>query len=359
MPRRPRSESPEGHERSVQPRIQTRSLAAPFLLSIPDEVEFWCADIFKQKNSFYRSLNSDSESLSDLARLEYIIRWSILLIRTRTAFRRLARRIILRRCERHALDGLDPITLDTIIQPVIVYDMERRSRYNFEAQSLMHHITNQLTQHSYGFTSSIAPRNPLTNLMFTEAQLISIHTQLRTHGRIHWTLGAYASVNYNLTTFKIMFETALRTTAIKKHVFRDYEGTAEEISDFIAIWGAYHKLTLSDVDVAFLTHTLTVIPHHSYLLCWRRLYLRALLSNITLRPSPSVLDPAPVALQKRMILYYSKILMENMRMFLDEAPKPKALSPSEFYAFLVGDDDDDDADADDEDEDEIDHENDY
>jgi hypothetical protein len=43
--------------------------------------------------------------------------------------------------------------------------------------------------------------------------------------------------------------------------------------------------------------------------------------------------------------------MENMRMFLEEAPKPKAMSPSEFYALLVGDDEDDDGDdADDEDD---------
>lgn len=347
MPRRPRSPEPEDQERSVQPRIQTHSLAAPFLPPLPDDVDRWCADIFRQKNTFYRSLLSDA---IEVPQLERLIRWSILLIRVRAAFRRLAVRIISRRCERQPLDGLDPITLDTIVQPVIVYDMARRSRYNFEAQSLMHHISNQLTNHSYGFAAAAAPRNPLTNLMFTEAQLVSIHHQLRAQGRMHWTFAAYASVNYNLMTFKLMFEVALRTTAIKKHVFRDYEGTAEEIADFVAVWCAHHGQSLSDLDVAYLTHTLTVMADHSYLLCWRRLYLRALLSNITLRPSPSVLDAPAISLQKRMILHYSKILMQNLQMFLEEAPKPKPMSPSEFYAFLVGEDED--ADADDEEEDE-------
>ncbi len=315
---------------------------APFLPqgTVPPIVEFYCSDIFRLKNAFYRNLdtvfpsfcdvNADSGYFADLR--TYLIRWSLLLMRARRAFRALATRIIRRRCERIPLELTDAITLSPIREPIILYDMPNRGRYTFEAQSLLQHIVSQLLHHVGGFPGSQLPRNPLTNMFFTFPQLISVHNQLLSYGRMHWAMAAFASVQYRFQSFVTLFEPAIRLAAIRQHVFMDYEGTIEEISDFVSVWTEFNGTVLSQYDFEVFEHALRVNPNHTYLLCWRRLYMRALAADLAHAPHPVDRELPHVANQRKSLRLYTLLLTKNMRLFLNECAKP---APS-LLALIMG-----------------------
>jgi hypothetical protein len=330
--------------------------AAPFLRqgTVPLIVETFGRDIFYKKTDFYRSLDTVAPSFCRsvegffVEQRAYIIRWCILLIRARYRWRRLAHAFLWRRANRTPLDMVDAITLDPIRQPVIVYDMKNRCRHQFDAQSLLHHIVSQLLHHTSGFPEATVPRNPLTNIPFTYAQLVSIYGQLRAHGRIHWAFAAYAAAQFRINALISLHEPALRLTSIRNYVFRDYEGTVDELVDFIYLWAEHHGITIIGNRLTRLEHALSVIPSHTYLMCWRRLYMRALAANIVHYPTPRTSDTPVIAVQRRSILIYSRILAKNIFVFLNEAPKPP---PPDLFAIIMGygDDDEDDEEEDEDD----------
>jgi hypothetical protein len=230
--------------------------AAPFIPKgrVPPAIDDRLHNIFFFKPDFYRDLYSADQNE---------IRWAILLIRMRTAFKRLLTLWLRRRCERVALASTDPITLSDFERPVVIYDMTGRSRYRFEAQSLMVHIKNQLHAVNYGFPLPQMPRNPLTNLEFSLGQLISIHAQLLAHGQCYWAFSALRSCEFNMNRFVQLHEVALRQAAVQQHAFSEMSAySAEEFHDFIATYCAFHGIAMTATDHTVIQYSIPVSYTH-------------------------------------------------------------------------------------------------
>ena len=172
------------------------------------------------------------------------------------------------------------------------------------AKPLMIHIHNQLLYSSGGFNSSQMPRNPLTNLPFRLEQLSTIVAQLKKYGHMTWTILAFAQINFSIAKFKILYEPALRYTAIMNYIYVEPpQYIAEELVDFIIVYANIHKYILSTNDINILIYVSAHCPTDPYLMCWRRLYRVALFYNIM-----SVSDDTPdILLQRKTIFNLSRI----------------------------------------------------
>ena len=286
--------------------------AAPFIPKgrVPPAIDHRLHNIFFFKPDFYRDLEGASA---------YEIRWAILLIRMRAAFKRLLNAWIRRRCDRVPLATTDPITLSEFTHPIIVYDMAGRSRYQFEAQGLMVHIKNQLHHVSFGFPQPQIPRNPLTNLEFKPGQLVSIHRQLSAHGRNYWAFSALQACEFRMHRFMQLHEPALRQAAVQSHVFGEMNAySAEEFHDFIATYCIFHGLNLGPTDHIIIQYVIQHRPENEYIAYWRQLYVIALMHNIVSDPQPSINDTPVVAAHKKGVSLMTRILSQNIRGFIAE-----------------------------------------
>lgn len=289
--------------------------AAPFLPKdvIPVNYNVALRELTRQRTATYRSMlefNGERDTL---------ISYALLILRLRTAFRHLARRAILRICDKIPFSETDPITLSPVQQPVILYDMKNRCRHQFEARTLMAHIHNQLLHTSFGFPASVEPRNPLTNIPLTLGQLTSIYGQLTSYGYCKWTFTGLRTYCFNLERFTKMFETPLRHAAVRATALVDTNDVAaEQLGAFIHVYTAHHGLLLNELEMSVLQYAATHRPADSYLMCWRRLYLVALWHGLATSPVTTRLDDLEVHVQRRALVILSRILTMNMKNYLIE-----------------------------------------
>lgn len=333
-----------------------QTAAAPFLPKghLPAAIDNRLHNIFFFKPDFYRDLGS--------APTETEIRLAILLIRMRTAFKRLLSAWIRRRCMRVSLATTDPITLSDFEQPITIYDMTGRSRYRFEANALMVHIKNQLHATNFGFPQPQMPRNPLTNLEFSVGQLTSIHEQLSAKGQNYWAFGALRDCEFHMSRFIQLHETALRHAAVQRHAFSEMNAySAEEFHDFIATYCAFHGVGMTATDHIVIQFSIQYRLDNPYLDCWKRLYVLALMHNIVSMPQPTLSDTTTITIYKKAVSLMARILGQNLRNWInEEMPAYRAHNTAATHSIIrqifgvdiVGeagwqDDDDDDDDDDD------------
>jgi len=120
------------------------------------------------------------------------------LIRT---FRCIARRFM--RSKLTMKNTEDLVTGDIPVTPVWLVDWRSRSKYVFEARTLLRDIVTRLTM-SYCdfFPGPKMPRNPYTNEDLTEGQFYSVAQQLKAVGQSHWAIDALYTAKYNLDEFE-------------------------------------------------------------------------------------------------------------------------------------------------------------
>ena len=133
----------------------------------------------------------------------------------------------------------DIATGDVPIKPVHVVDWKTRPpcQYVYEAATIARDIRTRLLNHSGFFEEPLIPRNPLTNLPFTQAQNIAVWSQLSTSG----VAAASASViagfrhsRFDLDRFSQEFNTLLKLHALRVTMADvDDEDTEERVDEFI------------------------------------------------------------------------------------------------------------------------------
>jgi hypothetical protein len=314
--------------------------AAPFLPRdvVPITYNVALQELTRQRVATYRSMLEFQGDRNQL------ITYTLLILRLRTAFRRLVRRFILRACDKIPFGEVDPITLSPVQKPVTLYDMKNRCRHRFEASTLMTNIHNQLLHTSFGFPAPVQPRNPLTNIDLTVGQLTSIYAQLTTYGYCKWTFSGLRAYCFNLERFTKMFETPLRHAAVRSTVLVDTNDVAaEQLCAFIHVYTAHHGSLLNELELSVLQYAATQRPSDSYLMCWRRLYLVALWHGIATSPATTRLDDLETHVQRRALVILTRILTMNIKNYFSE------IRPDYNRWAAEQSDDDDDDDDDDED----------
>ena len=148
------------------------------------------------------------------------------------AFRALANKWL----ARHMRTGNeeDLVTGEAPKKPVTLTIMSERSKYCFEATTILRDMTERLLQHSYLFAKFMLPRNPYTNVNLTQGQFFSVVQQLRAAGVTNWLVEALYSLQYNIARFKEQFGEAVKRDIITRQ-FRNIKAdeTIALISDFI------------------------------------------------------------------------------------------------------------------------------
>lgn len=136
----------------------------------------------------------------------------------------------------------DPITLEAFKQPIYVVSWIQRKIYTFEASTLARHIHKQLLHNIGHIAQPISPKNPLTNEIFSFAQLLSFLDQCRLYGKTFWTIEAFIQSRYDMATFTLTHSKALRLNALKVTMsnVEDWD-CIDTLYDFIKSQHHYHQ----------------------------------------------------------------------------------------------------------------------
>ena len=94
------------------------------------------------------------------------------------------------------------MTMESIKQPVEIYDIYNKAIYTFETKSLARAWKSNLLHHDGVFPEPKFPINPLTNLRLSLLQLHLALQTIRKTGHIDWVLDSFASSNYDLISWE-------------------------------------------------------------------------------------------------------------------------------------------------------------
>ena len=92
--------------------------------------------------------------------------------------------------------------------------------YWFSTPDLVNHIESALTNSPYYFAEPLAPKNPYTNIPFTDADLYNIYFHMKTSNYLFPAiLHGFVMSELDLERFRIDYECNIREAFLKKHVY--------------------------------------------------------------------------------------------------------------------------------------------
>lgn len=187
-------------------------------------------------------------------------------MKLRRIFRGILQRWRIRQIHKKEITNLDPITLVEPIKRVEVYDIKAKMCYRFDATSLATWIESNLNYHEAGFALPMNPRNPWTNIDFTETQLISIYYQLKEHGELRWALTTLREQQFSKSKWERYHHSLLTMRAIRNSLTQlDSYDARELLEDFIySKMDDLHIYTNSYIQQAYRQAILRV-PRHWYI----------------------------------------------------------------------------------------------
>lgn len=139
------------------------------------------------------------------------------------------------------LNEVDPITMDSIVEPIQFPSFSHRKIYSFEAKPFAKHIHNSLIHNDGHIPDALTPKNPLTNEVFSLPQLMSLISQARAYGHTSWAIEGFIASRYDLTTFMIIHSKSLRLHALRNTManVNDWD-SIDTLYDFIKSQHASH-----------------------------------------------------------------------------------------------------------------------
>jgi len=183
----------------------------------------------------------------------------------------------------------DIYTMEVPKNPVYIVDWASKQKYSFEAQTLMKDITCRLMTHDGLFENPQAPRNPYTNIPFTQSQMISIWNSIFSSGI--YTSSAFAlfrKSKFCLRRFTLENTTLLKLNALSKTMkdpaLYDY---VDRMIDFIRY--AYDEESV-DFRVNMYSYILINYPQHPLLKRWAALCYKFYEADILYHSSPALLN---------------------------------------------------------------------
>lgn len=110
---------------------------------------------------------------------------------------------------------VDPITFEEPKQAVFLYDHANRCKFQFEAKELLRDFSTRLLTHEDLFPTPLFLRNPFTNARLHLGQILSLYSQIKSHGQMHWTLECYKDSKYRMKIFSRDNLRKLRLSALR------------------------------------------------------------------------------------------------------------------------------------------------
>ncbi len=170
------------------------------------------------------------------------------------------------------LNETDPITMESIKQPIRFASFQKRKIYTFEASTFAKHLHKKLLHSDGQIPMPQYPKNPFTNEEFSLCQIIGLVDQCRKYGHSSWAMEAFVSARYDLVSFVTIHSKPLRLHAIRESMknISDWD-SIDTLYDFIKSQHDIH-------DEPFYTTTykwaLAHAPHAKRITSWRKFCLK-------------------------------------------------------------------------------------
>lgn len=257
----------------------------PSLRWLPDNflrpgLETTILSLLQHPHTFFEFIDKYDQFLTT-AEKDLYLHLATTILRTRWAFKRLVNAAIVRSIDRRCPIGqTDPITLGPLVNPVVIYSIPTRWRYAYDPTSLIAYIRTQLSACSYGYPDPQVPRNPITNMKFTLAQLYSAHMQLAQRGKLCWQLGAYLADGAHMERYVRQYTVALyKQDGVREALdVTSLDGVASIIEFTYTGISALRGINAGQIYVILQQafHSPRVSTH-PYLSAWRALYIQSVL----------------------------------------------------------------------------------
>lgn len=182
----------------------------------------------------------------------------------------------------------DIVTMEVPKYPVWIVDWENNTKYVFEAHTLIKDITTRLLHHDGIFAEPQFPRNPLTNLNLTTAQLVCVWRQIFSMPlKVSFAITAFKLAGFSIDRFELINDVYLQINALKDTMNLgkcfDYR---EKMEDFM-----FDIHTQRDVDPCKLVIGNAVRQHseHRLIKAWAKNCYKFYEAEILYRNNPGVL----------------------------------------------------------------------
>ena len=208
------------------------------------------------------------------------------IMRARFLFRKLLHHMRVRRLKVANVE--DIVTMEPPKKLVELVDWKSKQKYRFEAATLMRDITCRLLTHDGFFEDPQEPRNPFTNIPFTQSQMISVWNSISQAGiSVSVAFTAYRLARYDMAKFALYNSILIKLNAhtqtmkdIKSYSYR------ERMLDFISF--CYSEEILPCNTAAF-TYCLFHYPSHHQLKRWSSLCYKFYEIEILYSTDPDIL----------------------------------------------------------------------
>ncbi len=242
--------------------------------------------------------------------------FALLIVEARcmAAFKRLLNTWIKRRADKIPVSDVDAITLSPYNQPLIVYNMNLRSRHCFETKTLITNIYHQLRYSFGGFPKPLSPLNPITNLGFHAGQLTHIFDHAIPLGYYSAPFAAFRNAAFDIHLYNYLEERPLRFAAIREFVYgiNHRAFMLEELLNFIVGAGNKRQLFLVGAEIRKLSFGLR--QRSPYVDQWLRIFAEYL--QYDLKATPQI-RYCPEQIKKSGALSAEiNILIDNLRSYL-------------------------------------------
>jgi len=251
-----------------------------------------CPATFKGRHMYYKERLADHSRMSTLLKrpffvceLETLTKWFRLEQQLKFTFKKLLNHWIYHKYKGRQLNTEDPVTLQVPENPVYLFDVNRRGIYTFEASCLKKRIETELFYSEWLFPEPKHPKNPLTNIEFTECQKLSILQSLRQKGYGSWAFEAYRALCWNLEQFQVHYQTPLKLASLHDLIKNpSSEETIDYLQEFIEEQYDYHNISQGGVRISITVLSWAVEHEYStpYMKQWLKLFEEYMKLKITI-----------------------------------------------------------------------------
>ena len=189
-------------------------------------------------------------------------------LKARFLFRKLLHHMRVRRLK--VANTEDIFTMEAPKKLIELVDWPSKQKYRFEAATLMRDITCRLMTHDGFFQDPQQPRNPFTNIPFTQAQSISLWNSISAAGiPVSVAFTAFRLARYKLCIFSLHNSSLIKLNALRK-TMKDVKSYhfKERLIDFITF--CYSEEILQ-CNVLPLNYCIANYPNHPQLCRWAKL----------------------------------------------------------------------------------------
>jgi hypothetical protein len=163
----------------------------------------------------------------------------------------------------------DPITLSKPVIPITIYSFELGIKYVYEAETLARDIHKKLLNNDGMFPNPVFPKNTLTNVEYTVAQLLSIWERCKKSGLTSWAFEAFRDVKFDIDKFLLHHNRILRVNAMRAVLNNpDDVDYIDTLFDFIMLHHDYHDI--KPVEVTYKRFVKSY-PDEPIIILWRNL----------------------------------------------------------------------------------------